>query len=53
MLFEIDESIASWHDPSGDVIFLAVHSESIFPFMDFFFLKKTVFSLVSLSLACR
>ena len=48
---EIDESIASQHDPSSDVIFLGAHSESIFPFMKYFFLKKTVFPLVSLSLA--
>ena len=33
---EIDEPIASQHDPSSDVIFLGVHSESIFPFMEFF-----------------
>ena len=32
---EIDEPIASQHDPSSDVIFLGVHSESIFPFMEF------------------
>ena len=48
---EIDESIALWRDPSSDVIFLGLHSESIFPFMEFFFLKKTVFPLVSLSFA--
>ena len=50
---EIDESIASYHDLSSDMIFLGVHSESIFPFMDFCFLKKTVFPLVFLSLAYR
>ena len=33
------------------VIFLGVHSESMFPFMQYFFLKKAVFTLVSLSLA--
>ena len=27
---KIDESIASYHDPSSNVIFLSVHSESIF-----------------------
>ena len=48
-----DESIASLHDPSSDVIFLGVHSESIFHVMEYFFLKKTVFPLVSLSLAYR
>ena len=47
---EIEESIASSHDPSSDVIFLWIHSESIFPFMQHFFLKKTVFPLVSLFL---
>ena len=51
---EIDESIASYYDPSSDVIFLGVYSESSFPFMEYFFLlKKTVFPLVSLSLAYR
>ena len=50
---EFDESIALKHDPSSDVILMGVHSEFIFPFMDFFFLKKTVFPLVSLSLAFR
>ena len=45
---EIDESITSQHDPSSDVIFVGVHSESIFPFMQYFFLKETVFPLVSL-----
>ena len=37
---EIDESIASQHDPSSDVIFLGVHSESIFPFMEYFFSQE-------------
>ena len=46
---EIEKSIASYRDPSSDVIFLGVHNESIFPF----FLKKTVIPLVSLSLAYR
>ena len=36
---------------SSDVIFLCVHSESIFFFVEYFLLKKTVFPLVSLSLA--
>ena len=48
---EIDKSIASLHDLSSDVIFLGFHSESIFHFMDYFFLKKTVFPLVSFSLS--
>ena len=47
---EIDESISN---PSCDVIFLGFHSESTFPFMEYFFLKKTVFHLVSLSLDYR
>ena len=33
---EIDESTGSWHNPSSDVIFLAVYSEAIFPFMEYF-----------------
>ena len=37
---EIDESIASWHNPSSDMIFLGVHSESIFPFMQHFFCSR-------------
>ena len=53
MFCEIDEFIASYYDQSSDVIFLGVHKESIFPFMQFFFLKKTVFPLVSLFLAYR
>ena len=44
---EIDESIASYHNPLKDMIFLDVLSEPIFPFMQYFFLKKTVFPLVS------
>ena len=40
---EIDESIALWRDPSSDVIFLGLHSESIFPFMEFFFSRKLCF----------
>ena len=40
---EIDESIASQHDPSKDVIFLGVHSKSIFPFMEFFSSRKLCF----------
>ena len=31
------------HDPSSDVIFLGVQSESIFPFMEFFFSRKLCF----------
>ena len=50
---EIDEPIASWNDPSIDVIFLDVHSESIFPVMEYFFLEETVFTLVPLALACH
>ena len=34
---KIDESIASQYDPSSDMIFLSVHSESIFPFIKYFF----------------
>ena len=49
---EIDEQIASQHEPSSNVIFLGVHSESIFPFMEYFFSRK-LFPLVSLSLAYR
>ena len=41
---EIDESIASQHDPSSDVIFLGVHSESIFPFMEYFFSQENCVS---------
>ena len=41
---EIDEPIASWHDPSSDVIFLGVHSESIFPFMEYFFSQENYVS---------
>ena len=37
---ETDESVASQHDPSSDAIFLGVHRESIFPFMQFFFSRK-------------
>ena len=40
---KIDESIASQHDPSSDVIFLGVHSESIFPFMEYFFSQESCF----------
>ena len=53
MFCEIDELIASWYDPSSDEMFLGVHSEFTFPFMEYFFLKKIVFPLVSLSLAYR
>ena len=41
---EIDESIASQHDPSSDVIFLGVHSESISPFMEYFFSQENCVS---------
>ena len=47
IFFEIDDSIASEHDPSNGVIFLGVHSESIFPFNEYF----VMFPLVSLFLA--
>ena len=33
----------STHDPSSDMTFLGVHSESIFPVMGVFFLKKLCF----------
>ena len=46
---ETDEAIASKHDPSSNMILLGVHSESTFPFMEFFFLKKIMFLLVSLA----
>ena len=35
---EIDESIASQHDPSSDVVFLGAHSKSNVPFMEHFFI---------------
>ena len=41
---EIDESIALKHDPSSDVTFLGVHSESIFPFMECFFSQENCLS---------
>ena len=44
MLLEIDESIASSYDPSSDVIFLGVHSESIFPVMEYSFSQKNCVS---------
>ena len=47
---EIDEPVASYQVASSGVILLGVHSESIFPFMEYFFLKKIVFPFVSLSL---
>ena len=37
---KIHESIALQHNPSSDVIFLGVHSESIFPFMEYFFSQE-------------
>ena len=40
---EIDESTGSWHNPSSDVIFLAVYSESIFLFVENFFPRKLCF----------
>ena len=48
---EIDESIASYHDPSSDVIFLVVHSESIFPFVEYFFSQENCVSF-SLFVSC-
>ena len=48
---EIDESIAFQHDPSRDVIFLGVHTFSLLGRI--FFLRKTMFPLVSLSLTYR
>ena len=41
---EIDESIASQQDPSSDVIFLGVHSEFIFPFIEHFFSQENFVS---------
>ena len=40
---ETDESIASLHDSSSDVMFLGVHSESILPVMEYFFSWKLCF----------
>ena len=37
IFYEIDELIASLHDPSSDAIFLGVHSECVFPFMEITF----------------
>ena len=37
---ENDDLIASKHDPSSDVIFLGVRSESIFAFMKYFFSQE-------------
>ena len=37
---EINESIASQHDLSSDVIFLGFHNESIFLFMEYFFFSR-------------
>ena len=42
---EIDEPITSQHAPSSDVIFLGVHSESIFPFMEYFFSQENCVSV--------
>ena len=44
---EIDESVASQHNPSSDAIFLGVHSESIFPFYGVFFFSRKLFFLWS------
>ena len=44
IFFEIDDSIASEHDPSNGVIFLGVHSESIFPFNEYFFSQENYVS---------
>ena len=41
---ETDESIATYHDPSSDVIFLGVHRESISPFMEYFFSQENCVS---------
>ena len=40
MFCEIDESLASQHDPSIDVIFLGGHCESIFFFIEYFFFSR-------------
>ena len=42
---EINELIASQHNPSSDLIFLGVHSKSIFPFMEYFFSQENCVSL--------
>ena len=44
---EIGKSIASQPDPSSDLIFLSVHSESIFPFIQYFFSSRKLCSLWS------
>ena len=53
IFWEIDELIALKHDSSSDVIFLVGHCKSIFPFMEYFFLNKTVLPWLSLSLTYR
>ena len=45
---ENDESIASTHNPSSDVIFPGVYSESISPFMEYFFSWQNSVSFVLL-----
>ena len=47
---EIDESIASKHDPLSSVIFLGAHSESIFLLMEYLFFSRKLFFLWSLCL---
>ena len=41
---EIDELIASQHDPSNDVMFLDVHSEYIFHVVEYFFSQENYVS---------
>ena len=41
---EIDESIASYHNPLKDMIFLDVLSEPSFPFMQYFFSQENCVS---------
>ena len=60
---ETDESIASKIDPLSDVIYLGVHSESIFSFMGYFFspencvsfdlLVSLITELISLDTSCK
>ena len=40
MFCDVDEWIASWQDPSSDVIFLCIQSESTFLFMQHFFSQE-------------
>ena len=37
IFYEIDELIASLRDPPSDAIFLGIHSECVFPFMEITF----------------